>query len=87
MAEAALDSVRRELQEFPAAARGEWHPRGDNVERFLGTGTQIVCAFWWPHIFVCHPSLASERALSSRSHVPVPSWGAVVDLFKAQLRR
>lgn len=41
MAEAALDAVRRELREFPAAARGEWvraEAAGLRVDRRAASG-------------------------------------------------
>lgn len=62
MAEAALGTVRKVLQEFPAAARGEWRQRQDGVERAWGTGAQDVCsrvAYWRPHIFVCQSPFSS----------------------------
>lgn len=38
MAEAALDAVRRALQEFPAAARGEWTLRQQLLRKSTAEG-------------------------------------------------
>lgn len=91
MAEAALEAVRRALQEFPAEARGEWTPIGSRdrartARRAWGAGnSDYVCMGARPVAthFRVYPSLAGGRVLSSRSHALVASWGAVV-VFKTQ---
>lgn len=65
MAEAALEAVRRALQEFPAAARGEWtltgRPREDSAKGAWGAGNSD---------YVC----MSARPLATVSCVPFSSW-------------
>lgn len=91
MAEAALEAVRRALQEFPAAARGEWtltgsSDRANSAEGAWGAGnSDYVCmsAGTVATHFRVYPSPAGGRVFSSRSHALLPSWGAVV-VFKTQ---
>lgn len=89
MAEAALEAVRRALQEFPAAARGECTLTGSSdrartARREPGhPGTLCMSVRPVATQFCVYPSLAGGRLLSSGSHAWLPSWGAGV-VFKTQ---